>query len=57
MSSSNYLYTRDHIGSARELTDSSGNIQAQYGYDVRHEVAFGERMNTHPRDAPLPVLT
>jgi RHS repeat-associated protein len=28
-----YFYTRDNIGSIYELTDSSGNIQAQYSYD------------------------
>jgi RHS repeat-associated protein len=33
ISGSNYLYTRDHLGSVREMTDSSGNIQAQYSYD------------------------
>jgi RHS repeat-associated protein len=29
----NYFYTKDHLGSIRELTDDSGNIQAQYSYD------------------------
>jgi RHS repeat-associated protein len=33
ISGSNYFYTKDNIGSVRELTDSSGNIQAQYSYD------------------------
>jgi RHS repeat-associated protein len=28
-----YFLTVDHLGSAREMTDSSGNIVAQYGYD------------------------
>lgn len=28
-----YCYTLDHLGSVRELTDSSGSIQAQYSYD------------------------
>jgi RHS repeat-associated protein len=28
-----YFYTKDHLGSIRELTDNSGNIQAQYRYD------------------------
>jgi RHS repeat-associated protein len=32
-SSSAYFYTRDHLGSIREVTDSSGNIQARYDYD------------------------
>ncbi|MBI3867394.1 MAG: hypothetical protein HY299_02600 [Verrucomicrobia bacterium] len=29
----NYYYTRDHLGSIRELTDSSGNVRARYAYD------------------------
>ena len=28
-----YFYTRDHLGSIRELTDSSGSIRARYSYD------------------------
>ena len=28
----NYFYTKDHLGSIREMTDSSGTVQAQYGY-------------------------
>jgi RHS repeat-associated protein len=28
-----YYYTRDHLGSIRELTDGSGNVQARYDYD------------------------
>src|SRR6185503_17470611 len=28
-----YYYTRDHLGSIRELTDSSGNVRARYAYD------------------------
>ncbi|MEI9998552.1 MAG: hypothetical protein WDO13_04985 [Verrucomicrobiota bacterium] len=31
--SSSYYYTRDHLGSVRELTDSTGAIQARYDYD------------------------
>jgi len=31
-------YTRDHLGSVRELVDSSGTIQARYSYD-----AFGRQ--------------
>lgn len=34
----NYFYTRDHLGSVRELTDPSGQVQAAYDYD-----AFGNR--------------
>ena len=28
----NYYYTRDHLGSIRELTDSRGNVRAHYAY-------------------------
>jgi RHS repeat-associated protein len=28
-----YFYTRDHLGSIRELTDSGGNLRARYAYD------------------------
>lgn len=28
-----YFYTRDHLGSVRELTDESGNVRARYAYD------------------------
>ncbi len=28
-----YFYTRDHLGSIRELTDSEGNVRARYAYD------------------------
>ena len=31
--SSNYYYANDHLGSIRELTDSSGVVQARYDYD------------------------
>jgi RHS repeat-associated protein len=31
--STNYHYTRDHLGSVRELTDSSGTVQTRYDYD------------------------
>jgi RHS repeat-associated protein len=33
ISGSNYFYTKDKLGSTREMTDSSGNIQAEYSYD------------------------
>jgi RHS repeat-associated protein len=29
----NYYYTRDHLGSVREMTDSTGAVHAQYEYD------------------------
>ena len=28
-----FYYTRDHLGSIRELTDASGNVRARYAYD------------------------
>ena len=31
--SANYYYTRDHLGSIRELTDAAGTVQARYDYD------------------------
>jgi RHS repeat-associated protein len=33
VSGSNYYDTKDHLGSIRELTNSSGAIEAQYAYD------------------------
>ena len=29
----NYYFTRDHLGSIREMTDTNGNVMAQYDYD------------------------
>src|SRR5439155_19712551 len=29
----NYFYTRDHLGSVRELTDGAGTLHARYDYD------------------------
>jgi RHS repeat-associated protein len=29
----NYFYTRDHLGSLREMTDTTGAIRARYDYD------------------------
>lgn len=31
--STNYFYTRDHLGTIRELTDNSGVVHARYDYD------------------------
>jgi len=28
-----YYYTRDHLGSVRELTDAAGNVRSRYTYD------------------------
>ncbi len=38
ISSSNYYYSKDHLGSIREITNSSGTIQAQYAYDPYGQV-------------------
>jgi RHS repeat-associated protein len=35
---SDYYYTRDHLGSVRELVDASGQVQSRYSYDP-----FGQR--------------
>jgi RHS repeat-associated protein len=37
-SAGSYFYTRDHLGSIREMTDSSGTVRARYTYDP-----FGRR--------------
>jgi RHS repeat-associated protein len=37
--SGSYFYTRDHLGSIREVTDSGGGVVAQYDYD-----AYGNRL-------------
>jgi RHS repeat-associated protein len=33
ISGTNYFFTRDHLGSVREMTDNSGSIRARYDYD------------------------
>src|SRR5271154_2654162 len=33
ISGTSYYYTRDHLGSVREMTNSSGTIEARYDYD------------------------
>ena len=33
ISSTSFFYDLDHLNSVREMTDSSGNVQAQYAYD------------------------
>jgi RHS repeat-associated protein len=33
ISGTSYFYTRDHLGSVRELTDASSTIRARYDYD------------------------
>jgi RHS repeat-associated protein len=41
-SGTNYYYTRDHLGSVRELCDSSGNIKTRYTYDL-----YGKTTTNH----------
>lgn len=42
-----YYYTRDHLGSIRELTDSIGDVLAQYDYDpYGNRVTLIGKMNT-----------
>jgi RHS repeat-associated protein len=40
-----YFYSRDHLGSIRELTDSMGSVQARYSYDPfgRRTMLIGQR--------------
>jgi RHS repeat-associated protein len=38
ISGSNYYYTKNQPGSIREMTDSSGNVQAEYAYDPYGQV-------------------
>ncbi len=33
ISGTNYFFTRDHLGSVREMTDSTGAVKARYDYD------------------------
>jgi RHS repeat-associated protein len=33
-SGASYFYTKDHLGSIRDILDSSGNLQGQYRYDM-----------------------
>jgi RHS repeat-associated protein len=39
-----FFYTRDHLATVRELTDSGGNLAAQFGYDP-----FGRRTHLFGR--------
>jgi RHS repeat-associated protein len=42
----NYYYSRDHLGSIREVTNSSGNLYAQYDYDTwGNSVVVAGKMN------------
>jgi len=34
ISGTSFFYTRDHLGSVREMTDGSGTIHARYDYDL-----------------------
>jgi RHS repeat-associated protein len=42
----NYYYSRDHLGSIREVTDSSGTLVSQYDYDAwGNSVVVSGKMN------------
>ncbi|MBX9724512.1 MAG: RHS repeat-associated core domain-containing protein [Candidatus Obscuribacterales bacterium] len=41
ISGSNYFYALDHLGSVRDMTDTSGVVQAHYEYDL-----YGQRTKT-----------
>ncbi len=45
ISGTSYYYTFDHLGSVRELTDGSGNIDAQYDYDPYGNVSLLQGSN------------
>ena len=55
----NYYYTRDHLGSVREVTNASGILKAQYDYDawgnqvvVSGNMSFDFGYTGHYRHAP-----
>jgi YD repeat-containing protein len=57
ISGSPYYYTRDHLGSVREMVDNSGNIQARYDYDPYGrvtKVSHGQRLSVCRYYAHLP---
>jgi RHS repeat-associated protein len=41
VSGTNYYFTRDHLGSVREMTDTTGTIKTRYDYDP-----FGRQIKT-----------
>jgi hypothetical protein len=51
ISGSHYFYMMDHLGSVREMTDSSRNIQAEYSYD---HMAESLNFKTTPDDPNPP---
>ena len=48
----NYYYTRDSLGSIREVTDANGNIVSQYNYTV-----FGQAVVTNGINGQAPSVT
>ena len=48
----NYYYTRDSLGSIREVTDANGNIISQYNYTV-----FGQAIVTNGINGQAPTVT
>jgi RHS repeat-associated protein len=45
ISGTSYFYTKDHLGSIREVANSSGAIQAQYSYDPYGQVTLLQGSN------------
>lgn len=48
ISGTSYFYTFDHLGSVREMTDSSGTIHARYDYDP-----YGKRSANEITSSPV----
>lgn len=48
VASNSYFYDSDHLGSVREVTDGSGNLQTTYGYD-----SFGRESKAGNVDSDL----
>ncbi|MGD9682308.1 MAG: RHS repeat domain-containing protein [Candidatus Obscuribacterales bacterium] len=46
-SGTSHFYTKDHIGTIHEMSDSSGNLQAQYSFDL-----YGRGFRILGNDAP-----
>jgi len=51
ISGTNYYFTRDHLGSVSELTDSSGVVHSSYSYDPYGNTEVGVT-----EDGPTPVI-
>lgn len=47
----NYFYTRDHLGSVREVVKQDGSLQARYDYD-----GYGKRNVVHFIQNPFKLV-